>query len=116
MPDLSIPADIIDGVQEIMELVGIDAYIRVRVNSGTGYDPTITDTDNAVILVPVAYKLKDIDGEVIKQGDRQFLLLTEFEPSTSDFVVLGGDIYTIISIQIVAVSGITVLYKIQGRK
>ena len=66
--------------------------------------------------MPISYKLHDIDGEVIKQGDRQFLLLTDFEPSTSDYVVFDSAVYSIISIKIVSVSGVTVLYKIQGRK
>lgn len=116
MPDTTIPADIISGLDDILEQVGVTGAIRVRVNTGTSDVPLITETDNEVVLIPVGYKLKDINGTTIKQGDRQFLLLTDFEPNTSDYVVLDGDVYSIISIPVVSVSGVTVLYKIQGRK
>lgn len=116
MADTTIPADIIAGLDDILEQVGVTGAIRVRVNTGADDVPVITETDNSVELIPVGYKLKDVDGTVIKQGDRQFLLLTDFEPSTSDYVVLDGNTYSIVSIPIITVSGITVLYKIQGRK
>ena len=116
MGDTSIPNDIIDGLNEALDEVGVTGIIRVRVNTGSADVPILTETDNPVVLIPVGYKLKDIDGTTIKQGDRQFLLLTDFEPSTSDYVVLDEDVYSIISMPIVTVSGVTVLYKIQGRK
>jgi len=116
MADLTIPADIIEGFLEILEEVGVEGQLQINTVSGTEFNPIITPSTENIDLVPVNYKVKEIDGTVIQQGDRKFLFLSTAIPTTTGKVILDSINYNIVDVQIVAVSGVTVLYKVQGRK
>lgn len=116
MADITIPADIIAAFLEILEEVGVLGTLQINTPSGTEYNPTITTTTETIALVPVNYKIREIDGQTIQQGDRKFLFLSTAIPATTGKIVLSNVNYNIVNVEIVAVSGVTVLYKVQGRK
>lgn len=116
MADLTIPADIIEGFLEILEEVGVEGTLNYYTYSGTEYNPIVTPGTEVIDLVPVGYKIKEIDGTTIQQGDRKFLFLSDVEPKKDNKITLDGVNYNVEAADIVAVSGVTVLYKVQGRK
>lgn len=116
MGDITIAADIITGFQEVLEEVGVPGKLRYFVSTGTEYNPTLTPTDENITLIDTGYKLKEIDGTTIQSGDRKFLFISTRFPQTADQVVIDGVVYNIGIVEKVAVSGVTVLYKVQGRK
>lgn len=116
MADLTIPADIIEGFLEILEEVGVEGTLNYYTYSGTEYNPIVTPGTEVIDLVPVGYKIKEIDGTTIQQGDRKFLFLSTAVPAKTGKVILSSVNYNIVDVEIVAVSGVTVLYKVQGRK
>lgn len=116
MADITIPADIIAAFLEILAEVGVSGTLQINATTGTEYNPTITTTTETITLVPVNYKIREIDGQTIQQGDRKFLFLSTAIPSTTGKVILSSVNYNIVNVEIVAVSGVTVLYKVQGRK
>ena len=115
MGDTTISQDVIDGVNEIIAEMGRTINLRVRVNSGSNFNPTITYTDNNIESVVVDYKIREIDGTLIKQSDKKFIFLSTFEPILNDLIVDAGKTYSIINISIVEAVEETVLYKVQGR-
>ena len=116
MADVTIPADIIAAFLEVLEEVGVSGTLKVDVYTGTEYNPTVTTTTENITVVPVGWKASEIDGETIQRGDRKFLFLSTNVPVKSGKITLDSVIYNIESVDIVAVSGVTVLYKVQGRK
>jgi hypothetical protein len=116
MADTTIAADIIAGFLEILEEVGVSGTLTYYTYSGTEYNPTVTTATESITLVPVGYKIKEIDGTTIKQGDRKFLFLSTNVPKKDNKVTLDSVVYNVVNADIVAVSGVNVLYKVQGRE
>jgi hypothetical protein len=107
--------------QRLINKFGQDAIIRrVTVSGGTAYDPTsgtTTTTDYAAIIVVMKYTLNEIDGTLIKAGDKKVYLSTDIQsvPLLSDKLVIGSDVHSIESILPLNPAGTTLLYEIQAR-
>lgn len=90
------------------------------------YDPTTgktsapTTTDYPGVALIGGYKDFFINGTSIKTGDKRFTLAASglaVVPTQSDKLVdQAGTAYTIINVEPVGPGGVTILYKVQGRK
>lgn len=87
-------------------------------NSGTGV-LTNTPTSYPTYGIVTDYKLRDIDGTLIKQGDRLLIMAATNgmpEPNGDDNVVINGVTWTVKNCNPVAPAGVPILYKIQVRR
>lgn len=72
------------------------------------------DTTRTVRAVFNAYKAKDIDGEIIRQGDKQCLIAGAV--GAREIIVDGADQYAIVSIEVVQPGDTLILSKVQVRR
>jgi hypothetical protein len=78
-------------------------------------DPATSPLDYAGYGVETAYEQTEIDGTVIKAGDRRFKVASIPEPSTSDKLVVSSTVLNIVSIIPVQPGDVTLLWVIQCR-
>jgi len=86
---------------------------RTITNSGDEWNPTQVNVDTSIDGVVTAYGLNEIDGTLIKSTDKK--LLTTSLIDTSDKIVDGAIIYSVVSVSTVEPSTTALLYKIQLR-
>lgn len=73
-----------------------------------------TQTGDGVIF---PYKLSEVnkEGSLIRMDDQQVLIKLATKPAPNDKLTVGDKTYTIISMQVLAPAGTTILYKLQVR-
>lgn len=81
--------------------------------------PVETTVEHEVTAAVLPIHERDVDGTLIKAGDQQIIIAAEgltIEPTTTDRVILGGEIWTLTSIKPLAPGGITVIYDCIGSR
>lgn len=78
-------------------------------------DPATTPLDYAGYGVEAAYEQTEIDGTVIKAGDRRFKVAAIPTPSTSDKLVLSSVVLNIVSVIPVQPGDVALLWVLQCR-
>lgn len=119
--------DFYDGMpEEVLELIteaGRD--VKLVKPSGAIYDPvTGTYSGGAANEVTVKavfthYKLKDVDGELIRADDKMCLVAASSlaaEPTTSDKIKEGSMEWAVVSVKVIKPGDVALLYKIQVRR
>lgn len=103
--------------QRLIANNGKQAFLRVVTKSGPGWKPTgQTQKDIKIAAVESKFKTSDIDGTLIKQSDKLFLVSMKGKgPSNGDLIVVGGVAYPIIDVKITSPGTIAVLYKVHCR-
>lgn len=63
------------------------------------------------------HPLKDVDGTLVKEGDKKVMLAVSSAPTPKpdDYICVGAACYTITSVAEIAPAGITVAYKLNAR-
>ncbi len=98
--------------------------ITIRKNAPGAYDPatgafTVSpDVDTAAIGLLLGYSDIVTTGTLIKQGDRRCLLKTEgltITPEVGDKVIVGSNIYSVVSFKTIELGGIVIMYTLQLR-
>lgn len=87
--------------------------------TGPDYDPTPgVPVENTVTVVEVKIKQEHIDGTLIQQGDRMFLVSTQNapDPSLDDTMTVDGVLLQVIAINPLKPGPVTMLWKVQCRK
>lgn len=128
MGDITIPADITEGVAEIMEEVGWTIIFR-RVEYGPidpdnpGAAPIETVIDKSFEGFIYDYEDRFINGTSVLQGDRLIIISIDGFTQTEidaveppNYIVDSGDVYGIIESRKIDVSGITsvIIAQIRG--
>jgi hypothetical protein len=78
-----------------------------------------TDTDAPTLGVFLDYNRKEIDGEVIKQGDQKVLVPAQgltIVPAVDDVLLRGAEIWSIINVNELNPNGQRILYTLQVRQ
>jgi hypothetical protein len=116
----------------LIKKYGMNMVLR-RVTKGT-YHPSAGSTDASTVVDCAAkgiveeYKVQDIDGTIIKNGDKSVILAASglaFRPDTNDFlligativngVTVGGEPWKIFVNKTTAPGGIDIIHNIQLR-
>ena len=87
-------------------------------DTSTGTKTGASTADTVVKAVVTAYKDKQIDGEIIRHGDKMVMIAgsaVTTAPVTNDIVVDGGD-YKIVNIETIQPGDTVLIYKLQVRK
>lgn len=81
----------------------------------TGSAP-ITETTEAVYGAAFDYNARDIDGTLIKRGDKRVIMeASDTVPTSTDTLTIGGVVHSIIEAVPVNPGGVVVIYKVQVR-
>lgn len=97
----------------LIERFGRTMTLRTLVQSGSAFDPTVTNSDASITGVMTGYRANQIDGTLIQAGDK--LLLTHSAVTVQDKIVDDGKEYSVITVDTVKPGGTTLLYKVQVR-
>jgi len=90
--------------------VGIGTF-----NPATGSYTGETETDTTLKAVFTEFLENQIDGSVIKRGDKQ-VLITDVTPKINDKITDGSDIYQVVNIKEIKPGDTACLYKLQVRR
>lgn len=90
---------------------------------GDDFDPSTgimggTATTTVVKAVVSGFKTHQIDGTVIKAGDKMFLIAADgltIKPDESDKIVDGAETYQVQNVEAVQPGDTALLYKVQAR-
>ena len=108
-------------VNEQLRFFGQDMTLTHRIADGynvvTG-TVLVTDTNEAAIGLVFDYGNKNIDGTLIKAGDRQLYLSPTgiTTPEVDDTVTIGAGTYTITMVKSLNPAGTTLLYECNIRR
>ena len=106
-------------VQMLAEFGAPAVLRRTSVGSGAPRNPGAgTPMDYPCTVFLDGYSARDRDGTRIKAGDKKVLLSTDGipAPSTSDQMVIDGQVHSILDIASTWVQGTTVLWTLQCRR
>lgn len=95
------------------------SFKRTAAGTGPAYDPGDgATTSHACTLVDLEYNDHEIDGTLIRTGDKKVFVSTSgvsITPAVSDRLVIGDASYEIMSIKPLAPGGTVVFWEIQAR-
>ena len=70
----------------------------------------------SIKIVLTSFKITEIDGTLVKKGDRKGIVYFTNDITTKDYIVANNKKYFIISIEIIEYKNSVVLYKLQLRE
>lgn len=85
------------------------------------YDPEtasapVTTATETVYGAVFDYAAKDIDGTLIKRGDKRVIMeATSLTPTSTDTLTIGGVVHNIVEAVPINPGGVVVIYKVQAR-
>lgn len=92
---------------------GKTVQLRTVTNSGSDFDPNLTNVDTPIKAVISDYKNYDIDGTLILAKDKK--MITTSSVTLSDNIVDGSTVYSVVSVNEIAPSTTVLVYKVQLR-
>lgn len=95
---------------------GRSMTLRTIARSGTSFDPTSTPTDTTIIGAVIEFKTHQINGSLVKQGDKRILFGSAVPVAKDDKIIDGSDEYSIVDFKTIAPGPVVVMYKAQVRK
>ena len=103
-------------VKTLISKYGRDVQLISKTNSGTSYNPTISE--KPVIVKAVVFDIKEstIGGTITKQGDKKFMVYTDKAIDQSMSIKDIGETYQIVDIEITKPGDTLLVYSILGRK
>jgi hypothetical protein len=108
-----------DDVGPLLDETGASATLRQRTASGAdAWEPTITDTDTACVILFDEYADKERDGTLIKERDRRVYIKAAslaVTPDTGDQLVVSGVTYSLYNVKQIAPGGVAILYEATAR-
>lgn len=102
----------------LIDKFGQTGAIRRTETSGDPWNPGTSDTDHPCILVALDYDQKDVDGTLIKSTDKKVYVATKgltIQPATTDKVIIGGIVSTIVEAKSLNPAGTVVYWELQAR-
>lgn len=94
---------------------GRDALLISETNTGTDYQPTITQTTETIKLVQSQFNALDNNDFVLQAHDVKFLVSSDFTLSAKQRIETNGQQYSIIGLKEIKPSDTNILYIVQGR-
>lgn len=77
-----------------------------------------TAANHAITAFPFDYALREIDGTLVRRGDRQLLLVSAdlpVEPATGDRVTVDGVVYDVMAVTPTRRAGVDIIHTLQLR-
>ncbi|MBA8846260.1 hypothetical protein FHW02_004350 [Ochrobactrum sp. RH1CCR137] len=102
----------------LIDEFGQTGAIRRTETSGDPWNPGTSDMDYPCTLVALDYDQKDVDGTLIKSTDKKVYVATKgltIQPTTTDKVIIGGIVSTIVQAKPLNPAGMIVYFELQAR-
>lgn len=104
---------------DILTEAGSAIILRRMILSGPAYEPTKTPTDYPTTGVATYYSQREVDDKNVFRFDRKVFVaagpLGAIEPTSADFLIVGGKVHSIVSVKEIKPADIVVMYEIQAR-
>lgn len=100
--------------ERLIALYGKNVTLVSKTNSGTAYDPTITESTVTVKAVISDVNKSANNNDLVQQGDKQFLIYYTGS-ITPDMIVRDGADYQIIAVNVIQPASNIILYSVIGR-
>lgn len=94
---------------------GRDALLISETNTGTDYQPTITQTTETIKLVQSQFSKNDNNDFVLEANDMKFLVSSAFTLTTKQRIETNGLQYSIVALKEIKPADTSILYIVQGR-
>lgn len=94
---------------------GRDASLITKTNTGTDYQPTVSQSSETIKLVQSSFNASDNNDFLLAAHDVKFLVSSAFTISTTQRIETNGLQYSIIGLKEIKPSDISILYIVQGR-
>ena len=94
---------------------GKDALLISETNTGTDYQPTITQTSETIRLVQSQFSTQDNNDFVLQAHDVKLLVSSAFTISAKQRIETNGLQYSIVAVKEIKPSDTSILYIVQGR-
>jgi len=94
---------------------GRDALLISETNTGTDYQPTITQTTETIRLVQSQFNALDNNDFILQAHDVKFLVSSDFTLSTKQRIETNGQQYSIVALKEIKPADTSILYIVQGR-
>jgi hypothetical protein len=94
---------------------GRDALLISETNTGTDYQPTVSQSSETIKLVQSSFASNDNNDFVLQAHDVKLLVSSAFTLSTKQRIETNGLQYSIVAIKEIKPSDTSILYIVQGR-
>ena len=94
---------------------GRDALLITETNTGTDYQPTISQSSATIKLVQTQFNAQDNNDFVLQAHDVKFLYQVLFTVSAKQRIETNGLQYSIVAVKEIKPSDTSILYIVQGR-
>jgi len=94
---------------------GRDALLISETNTGTDYQPTITQTTETIRLVQSQFNALDNNDFILQAHDVKFLVSSDFALTASQRIETNGQQYSIVALKEIKPADTSILYIVQGR-
>lgn len=94
---------------------GRDALLITETNTGTDYQPTISQTSETIKLVQSSFTSNDNNDFVLQAHDVKLLVSSAFAISAKQRIETNGLQYSIVVVKEIKPSDTSILYIVQGR-
>ena len=94
---------------------GRDALLISETNTGTDYQPTITQTSETIKLVQSQFNALDNNDFVLQAHDVKFLVSSNFTLTAKQRIETNGQQYSIVALKEIKPADTSILYIVQGR-
>lgn len=94
---------------------GRDALLITETNTGTDYQPTVSQSSETIKLVQSSFNASDNNDFMLQAHDVKFLVSSAFTISTTQRIETNGLQYSIVGVKEIKPSDTSILYIVQGR-
>jgi hypothetical protein len=101
--------------KSLISKFGRSVTIRSYSNSGDEADPVRTQSDVLATAVVTDFKNSEVDGTLILQSDKKFLISSLSTPEKDDVIIDQGSEYQVLNVELINPGDTVLLYKAQGR-
>jgi len=94
---------------------GRDALLISETNTGTDYQPTISQMSETIKLVQSSFDKNDNNDFLLAAHDVKFLVSSDFTLSNKQRIETNGQQYSIVAVKEIKPADTSILYIVQGR-
>ncbi len=94
---------------------GRDALLISETNTGTDYQPTITQTSETIRLVQSQFNALDNNDFILQAHDVKFLVSSDFTLTANQRIETNGQQYSIVALKEIKPADTSIIYIVQGR-
>jgi hypothetical protein len=95
---------------------GRPVTLRQLVKSNNSFDPDLIPVDTVVTAVQLSFKASEIDGKLVKTGDKKFVFVTDVAVETGMQIIDGSETYRLIPVEEKKPGDTSLVWFVAGRK